>query len=124
MKKTKQMDTERLLLIIEDDAAFARTLGRSFERRGYTVSWVKTAEGTEVDFHAHAPGERARLVQVCATVRDATTLAREVRALQHALADHPKATAVLLTLDETPPVEALPREIEWQPAAAWLLGGM
>ena len=31
------METERLLLIIEDDAAFARTLGRSFERRGYTV---------------------------------------------------------------------------------------
>ena len=30
-------ETERLLLIIEDDAAFARTLGRSFERRGYTV---------------------------------------------------------------------------------------
>lgn len=25
------------LLIVEDDAAFARTLGRSFERRGYTV---------------------------------------------------------------------------------------
>jgi two-component system response regulator RegA len=28
---------ERLLLIIEDDEAFARTLARSFERRGYTV---------------------------------------------------------------------------------------
>jgi len=28
---------ERLLLIIEDDAAFARTLSRSFERRGYRV---------------------------------------------------------------------------------------
>jgi two-component system response regulator RegA len=28
---------ERLLLIVEDDAAFARTLSRSFERRGYTV---------------------------------------------------------------------------------------
>jgi two-component system, response regulator RegA len=31
------LETERLLLIIEDDAAFARTLSRSFERRGYTV---------------------------------------------------------------------------------------
>ena len=28
---------QRFLLIIEDDAAFARTLGRSFERRDYTV---------------------------------------------------------------------------------------
>ena len=31
------MDTERLLLIVEDDDAFARTLARSFERRGYRV---------------------------------------------------------------------------------------
>jgi ActR/RegA family two-component response regulator len=31
------MDPDRLLLIVEDDAAFARTLHRSFERRGYTV---------------------------------------------------------------------------------------
>jgi ActR/RegA family two-component response regulator len=31
------MDDERLLLIVEDDEAFARTLARSFERRGYTV---------------------------------------------------------------------------------------
>ena len=33
------MDTERRLLIVEDDAVFARTLQRSFERRGYRV-WV------------------------------------------------------------------------------------
>ena len=31
------MDAERLLLIVEDDASFARTLNRSFERRGYSV---------------------------------------------------------------------------------------
>ena len=31
------MQPDRLLLIVEDDAAFARTLGRSFERRGYRV---------------------------------------------------------------------------------------
>ena len=30
-------DDSPALLIIEDDAAFARTLGRSFERRGYAV---------------------------------------------------------------------------------------
>jgi len=32
-------DTDRRLLIVEDDATFARTLQRSFERRGYRV-WV------------------------------------------------------------------------------------
>ena len=31
------MEAERRLLIVEDDAAFARTLSRSFERRGYSV---------------------------------------------------------------------------------------
>jgi len=31
------MSAERVLLLVEDDAAFARTLGRSLERRGYRV---------------------------------------------------------------------------------------
>jgi two-component system response regulator RegA len=31
------MNEAERLLIVEDDAAFARTLGRSFERRGYGV---------------------------------------------------------------------------------------
>ncbi|WP_150290372.1 response regulator transcription factor [Sphingobium estronivorans] len=31
------MSPERLLMLVEDDEAFARTLKRSFERRGYTV---------------------------------------------------------------------------------------
>jgi ActR/RegA family two-component response regulator len=35
--EAEPMDAERLLLIVEDDAAFARTLQRSFERRGYRV---------------------------------------------------------------------------------------
>lgn len=35
---TLDLDAERTLLIVEDDDAFARTLARSFERRGYVVS--------------------------------------------------------------------------------------
>ncbi|MFC3338358.1 response regulator transcription factor [Paracandidimonas soli] len=35
------------LLIVEDDAAFARTLGRSFERRGYRVMSANSLEATE-----------------------------------------------------------------------------
>jgi two-component system, response regulator RegA len=31
------MSSERLLIIVEDDASFAKTLKRSFERRGYSV---------------------------------------------------------------------------------------
>jgi two-component system response regulator RegA len=32
------MSDNRLLLIVEDDTAFARTLMRSFERRGYRAA--------------------------------------------------------------------------------------
>ena len=35
---------ERKLLIVEDDEAFARTLGRSFERRGYGVLLATSLE--------------------------------------------------------------------------------
>src|SRR5690606_10511878 len=38
------MTNERRLLIVEDDDAFARTLARSFERRGYAV---RTAAGQD-----------------------------------------------------------------------------
>jgi two-component system, response regulator RegA len=37
----------RRLLIVEDDAAFARTLGRSFERRGYVVTLATRLEEVE-----------------------------------------------------------------------------
>ena len=37
-------NTARRLLIVEDDARFARTLGRSFERRGYDVQLATQVE--------------------------------------------------------------------------------
>jgi len=46
----------RLLLIVEDDAAFARTLGRSFERRGYTVLHAASLEDTVALLEAQTPG--------------------------------------------------------------------
>ena len=47
---------ERLLLIVEDDEAFARTLGRSFERRGYTVVTADSHEAMEKVLKTHNPG--------------------------------------------------------------------
>jgi two-component system response regulator RegA len=46
----------RRLLIIEDDAAFARTLGRSFERRGYHVRQAASQEEAAALLAEHAPG--------------------------------------------------------------------
>jgi two-component system response regulator RegA len=45
-----------LLLIIEDDEAFARTLGRSFERRGYKVLVAPSQEEAAVLLETYNPG--------------------------------------------------------------------
>jgi two-component system, response regulator RegA len=49
------MTTERLLLIVEDDPAFARTLSRSFERRGYAVLKASNLEEVDVLLQKHTP---------------------------------------------------------------------
>jgi two-component system response regulator RegA len=49
------MCAERLLLIVEDDEAFARTLGRSFERRGYKVLVAPGVEDAEALLQQHSP---------------------------------------------------------------------
>ena len=49
------MDAERLLLIVEDDEAFARTLARSFERRGYRVLHADSLAQAEALLAGHTP---------------------------------------------------------------------
>ena len=49
------MDDERLLLIVEDDEALARTLARSFERRGYRVLQADSLAGVEALLESHDP---------------------------------------------------------------------
>ena len=46
---------DRLLLIIEDDAAFARTLYRSFERRNYKVLLAENLDQAVELMQQHAP---------------------------------------------------------------------
>jgi two-component system response regulator RegA len=50
------MASDRLLLIVEDDAAFARTLGRSFERRNYNVLLAASPEEAAALLEQHSPG--------------------------------------------------------------------
>jgi two-component system, response regulator RegA len=49
------MPSERLLLIIEDDAAFARALGRSFERRDYKVLQAASLDAAAELLQQHSP---------------------------------------------------------------------
>lgn len=50
------MSTERHLLIVEDDDAFARTLARSFERRGYRVQRAASIDDVPALLAADPPG--------------------------------------------------------------------
>ena len=56
MSNDAAVGNDRLLVLVEDDAAFARTLSRSFERRGYTVLHAASHEELAVLLQAHAPG--------------------------------------------------------------------
>ena len=50
------MSVERLLVVVDDDEAFAKTLKRSFERRGYTVLVAATFADLQLLLQTHRPG--------------------------------------------------------------------
>jgi len=50
------MPAERLLVLVEDDVAFARTLRRSFERRGYEVILAAGHDELRVVLETRSPG--------------------------------------------------------------------
>jgi predicted AAA+ superfamily ATPase len=89
-------------------------------RRGAAVDYVLTPGGFEVDFCARWPEGHVWLVQVCADLSDASTLARELRALEDARASWPQARKMLVAL-YTPAVANLPPGIELHRATTWLL---
>jgi two-component system response regulator RegA len=55
MNPPSEADTPQRLLIVEDDAAFARTLARSFERRGYEVRVAASFEQLQEQLQDFAP---------------------------------------------------------------------
>lgn len=91
------------------------------ERRRYTITYVRTPEGREVDFLARGATGEAELIQVCADARDAQTAERELRGLEEAATLHPKATPRLLTLTRDRLPDAAPPGVIAQPAYEWML---
>ena len=84
-------------------------------RRGYEV-YIGKIDDLEVDFVARGQ-KGVRYIQVAASVRDETTLARELASLQRISDNYPK---MILTLDEDP--EADYEGIRRINALEWLLG--
>jgi hypothetical protein len=89
-------------------------------RRGAEVAYVRTANGFEVDFYARSIGDREKLIQVCVSIDQPATLAREIRALQDAKADFPRADLLLITLDQ-PTLFDIPEDVTVIAARDWLL---
>ena len=85
------------------------------------MSYVRTSEGFEVDFHAQLHDSAPLLIQVSESVAAEETFTREVRALVAAGKELKNTKLRLITNDYTPPPYHLPGNIEWLPAAAWLL---
>lgn len=91
------------------------------ERRHAEVGYVKTTEGFEVDFLARHLVGGQELIQVCADLSSPDTRVRELRALNAAASEHPRATQRLLVLGRDAHVGIVTPEIDVQPAYEWLL---
>lgn len=91
------------------------------QRRQSEVAYVRTNGGYEVDFLARSVGGEDHLIQVCTSVDDPATLAREVRALADARREHGRAKASILTLESRVPFPEVPGFIEILPAWQWML---
>jgi len=89
------------------------------ERRKGEVTYVKTAEGFEVDFHIRHLSGAEELVQVCAD--PAGALDRELRALAEAAPAAPRAIRRLLVLTQDQAIPIAEPGVIVQPAYEWLL---
>lgn len=91
------------------------------DRRAREIGYVKTAGGLEVDFLARYDDGSQELMQVCADPSAPGVLDRELRALDEAGREHPRARRTLLVLhwDQIP--YAAPKGVAVQPAYQWML---
>jgi uncharacterized protein len=90
------------------------------QRLATEVTYVKTPVGFEVDFYARGGSDEEMLIQVCASLDAPETLAREVRALQDAAQQFPRAQLLLIALD-VPTTIQIPKGIRLVRASDWLL---
>jgi hypothetical protein len=91
------------------------------ERRRAEITYVRTAEGFEVDFLARYPSGSMELIQVCVDAETASIAQRELRALEAAGRNFPRARKRLLTLTQEGLPRDVPADVAAQPAFVWLL---
>lgn len=91
------------------------------DRRQAEVGYVRTEAGHEVDFLARFYDGREELIQVCADVGAAETRERELRALEEALQEHPRAKKKLIVLTSDQLSLKVTPGVTVQAAYQWLL---
>lgn len=101
--------------------ALETAIAAELARRGAETTYVKTADGFEVDFLARYPEGSQELIQVCADLDAAETRDREVRALLAAAENYPRASLHLITATAGA-TRGIPERIQVQSASIWLLG--
>jgi uncharacterized protein len=89
-------------------------------RRGAQLAYVKTKEGFEVDFLARYPDGTEELIQVCASLDDASTQQREFRALEEASTRYSGIAKTVVAID-LPPQLKVPKGVQVVQAAEWFL---
>ena len=101
-------------------SSFRRRHGRLLQGQ---VSYYLTASGHEVDFVVGDLFEQraGSLVQVCASLAEPTTRAREVRALTAAMAETGLRIAKIVTLHDEETIATEAGAIAVVPAWRWLL---
>ena len=90
-------------------------------RKNWSLAYVKTVQGHEVDFLATQSDGGTQLIQVAAEIENESTFQREVRSLVGASKEFPEARKILLTEDTPPRGFSLPEGIEVIPIWHWLL---
>lgn len=91
------------------------------ERRHADVTYVRTVDGFEVDFMARWPQGGETLIQVCADASGDAVTHRELRALEAAGREYPRAARWLLTATRDGVPDAPPSGVEVRPAYEWFL---
>jgi uncharacterized protein len=95
----------------------------ALRRTNHTVHYYRTKRGTEVDFHAapESNPERPLLIQVAENLNKPETRAREVAALELAMAETHQTEAWIVTMDESSVLESAAGTIRIVPCWKFLL---
>lgn len=101
--------------------ALETTVMLELERRGLSITYVRTPGGHEVDFLTRSAEGKIELIQVCADATTEATLVRELRALEEAGRVHPRASKRLLTLTRDRMPAEVPADVGVQPVYEWML---